>query len=124
MARLENTIADFDGQPVLWRLLLRAINGPKMPNLQGVDRSSLPILLVGRDTVRVLSVCYWIYCNLVEMEHQYGVSGDSGGPRCYNYTADGVDHGWFYDAAIPFDRSLFSKVTLLVNGLGVQVNTN
>jgi len=72
----------------------------------------------------VLSVCYWIYCSLVEMDHQYGVSGDSGRPRCYNYTAYGVHHGWFYDAAFPFDRSLFSKVTLLVNGLGVQVNTN
>jgi len=45
VARLENTIADFDGQPVLWRLLLRAINEPKMPTFKALTVRPYPFCL-------------------------------------------------------------------------------
>lgn len=73
------------------------------------------------DTVRVVNVCSLVWCNMVETEHQYGVGGDSGGPWFWNYTAYGVHHGWFWDPIPPFDRSLFSQVSLLFNALDIQV---
>jgi len=71
-------------------------------------------------TVRELNVCSWIWCNLVLMEHNFGVAGDSGGPWYWTYTAYGVHQGSLFSWGW---RDVFSRTTLLFQTLDIVVKT-
>ncbi len=45
------------------------------------------------DDVKGLNVCKGVLCKLVEMDHDYGEPGDSGGPVYYGNTAYGLHQG-------------------------------
>lgn len=73
--------------------------------------------------VRKVSVCSNGSCHLVQMGEHSTDNGDSGGPWFYGNTAYGIHKGSQYDPFWPYDRSVFTKVTRLDDGLGVVVAT-
>lgn len=62
-------------------------------------------------------------CNLVQMDAETVVVGDSGGPFFYGNTAYGLAWGYVYDPIWPFGRDLFSRADRIDDALGVYINT-
>jgi len=104
-------------------------------NLRDVSNYSSPTLgqtlcLNGKTThshcaqVRKVSVCSNGACNLVQMSIRVSEDGDSGGPWYSGNVAYGIHKGWQCDPSCPFDRSIFTRVTRLDEGLGVVVATS
>ncbi len=104
-------------------------------NLRDVSNYSSPTLgqtlcLNGKTThshcaqVRKVSVCSNGACNLVQMSIRVSEDGDSGGPWYSGNVAYGIHKGWQCDPSWPFDRSIFTRVTRLDEGLGVVVATS